>query len=154
MPRFEAPSISTTSRCRPSAIPLHEAHSLQGSPPFGFSRPGARTWLPQPAAWASMTAEKQDGDAASMLSLYRSALALRHTHPGLAGGAFRWIAAPDGELAFERDAGFACLVNISGGQLPLPAGSSVILRSDTGMAARDPLPPDAAAWITMSPRSR
>jgi alpha-glucosidase len=101
-----------------------------------------------------MTAERQDGDPASMLSLYRAALALRVTHPGLAGGAFRWIAAPDGVLAFERDAGFACLVNVSGGPLPLPAGSAVILRSDTGMAAGDPLSPDAAAWIMLSPRPR
>ena len=100
-----------------------------------------------------MTAEKQDGDPASMLSLYRAALALRHTHPGLAGGAFRWIAAPDGVLAFERDGGFACLVNTSRRAIPVPGSTRIILCSDTGMAAGDPLPPDAAAWITPSPGS-
>ena len=123
------------------------------APPFGFSRPGARAWLPQPAAWASITAERQDGDPASMLSLYRAALALRHAHPGLAGTAFRWIAAPDGVLAFERDAGFACLVNTSRRAVPVPWSARVILRSDTGMAEADPLSPDAAAWITLRPGS-
>ena len=58
-----------------------------------------------------------------MLALYRAALALRHAHPGLAGEAFRWMPAPAGVLAFERDAGFACIVNISRRAVPLPTGS-------------------------------
>jgi alpha-glucosidase len=116
-------------------------------PPFGFSRPGARTWLPQPAAWASVTAETQERDPASVLALYRAALAVRHAHPGLAGWDFRWTTAPAGVLAFERDAGFACIVNVSGAAVPLPRGARVILRSDAGALATAPLQPDAAAWV-------
>ena len=88
-----------------------------------------------------------------MLSLYRAALALRHAHPGLAGGAFRWIAAPDGVLAFERDAGFACLVNISRRAVPLPRSARVILRSDTGMAAPTrsrPMPPPGSPCAVLA----
>ena len=117
------------------------------APPFGFSPPGVRTWLPQPAAWASMTAEKQDADPASMLSLYRAALALRHGHPGLAGGAFGWNAAPAGVLAFERGAAFQCVVNVSGDPVPLPPGSVVLLRSDAHAVPGDPLPANAAVWL-------
>ena len=34
-------------------------------------------WLPQPARWAALTAERQAADPASMLSLYRTAIAVR-----------------------------------------------------------------------------
>ena len=117
------------------------------APPFGFSPPGARTWLPQPAVWASLTAEAQEEAPASMLALYRAALALRRVHPGLAGSDFRWTTAPAGVLAFERLAGFRCVVNVSGGPLPLPAGSVVLLRSDAGAAPSDSLPANAAVWL-------
>ena len=120
--------------------------------PFGFSPPGVRTWLPQPAAWASLTVEAQERDPGSMLALYRAALALRHAHPGLAGGDFHWLSAPAGVLAFERDAGFRCVVNISGGPLSLPAGFVVLLRSDAGAAPGDPLPANAAAWLVARSR--
>jgi alpha-glucosidase len=82
-----------------------------------------------------------------MLALYRSALALRRSEPGLAGEAFRWVTAPDGVLAFERGSGFRCLVNLSGGAVPLPADARVLVRSDDGVAPGDPLPSDAAAWV-------
>ena len=78
---------------------------------------------------------------------YRAAMALRHGHPGLAGGAFRWLPAPAGVLAFERDAGFRCIVNTSDGPMPLPTGSAVLLRSDAGAAPCAPLPANAAVWL-------
>ena len=40
MPRFEAPSISTTSSETPAVISVHDVHTLQGSAPFW--RPAAR----------------------------------------------------------------------------------------------------------------
>jgi len=116
------------------------------APPFAFSRPGARTWLPQPEGWASLTAEAQERDPGSILALYRAALALRHAHPGLVGDAFRWVSTPPGVLAFERDGGFECAVNLSSDALPIPAGTAVLLRSDADSHPGDPLPPDAAAW--------
>ena len=51
-------------------------------PPFGFG-PGDSTWLPQPADWKSLTAEAQEGDPASMLSMYQAALRERRHHPAL-----------------------------------------------------------------------
>jgi alpha-glucosidase len=126
-------------------------------PPFGFSPPGVRTWLPQPTAWASLTVAAQDRDGTSVLALYRAALAIRRTHPGLAGERLAFVGAPPGVLAFERDAGLRCVVNVTGSPLPVPAGFRVLLRSDAapgvggGGAAylhRGPaLPRDAAAWL-------
>jgi alpha-glucosidase len=114
--------------------------------PFGFGPAGSTPWLPQPRTWASLTADAQAADPASMLSLYRAALALRATHPGLAGEGFAWVdGTPDDALHFEREAGFRCLVNFGPEPLPLPSGAAVLLRSD-GPTARGPLPQDAAAW--------
>ena len=87
-----------------------------GGPPYGFSPPGAAAppWLPQPPAWEALAVAVQDGDPASMLELYRAALRLRRAHPALGDGSLRWLETPGGVLAFARDPGFACLVNVSG----------------------------------------
>jgi alpha-glucosidase len=120
------------------------------APPFGFSLDGARStpWLPQPADFASVTVEAQEDDPASMLSLYRAALALRHEHPALGDGEFTWLPSGPGVLAFSRGSGFACVVNLSDSPVPLPAGATVLLGSGPGIAD-GALPPDAAAWLAV-----
>lgn len=91
-----------------------------------------------------MTAEAQDGDPGSVLTLYRAALALRRTHPALGGGPLEWLPAEPGVLAFSRGHGFRCRVNLSGAPVALPAGERVLLATEelTGE-----LPVDAAAWL-------
>lgn len=114
--------------------------------PFGFAPRGVAPWLPQPAAWASLTAAAQTRDPASTLSLYRRALALRRVHPGLLGDALRWLPSPEGTLLFEREPGFRCLVNLSSDPVELP-DATLLVRSDTPAAPGDVLPPGAAAWL-------
>ncbi len=58
-------------------------------PPFGFGPDGSVPWLPQPAAWTSLTADAQADDPASMLSLYREALRHPPFPPGSGFGAVR-----------------------------------------------------------------
>ena len=121
--------------------------------PFGFSPDGAgaEPWLPQPAAFAAVTAEAQDGDPASMLTLYRSALALRRSHPALGDGTLTWLPSVPGVLAFTRSSeggDLTCLVNLSSGPVALPPGSSVELSTE---ALLDVLPVDAAVWLTVTP---
>ncbi|WP_406689937.1 glycoside hydrolase family 13 protein [Saccharopolyspora sp. ID03-671] len=115
-------------------------------PPFGFGPPdSAAPWLPQPAEWRDRTAEAQEADPASMLELYRTALRLRRELDALGEGEMRWLDAPEGVLAFHRDPGFTCVVNMSGTPQPLPEHERVLLTSadpDGGL-----LPPDAAAWL-------
>jgi alpha-glucosidase len=112
-------------------------------PSYGFS---ARrdTWLPMPEGWGPLTAQVQAADAGSMLSLYRSALALRRTSPSFGGESLEWLPGPDGCLAFRRPGGLVCLLNVSGADVPLPEGE-VLLASDdvTGGA----VPPDTAVWL-------
>lgn len=116
--------------------------------PYGFS-PGDATaapWLPQPADWAPRTVEAQAGDETSMLELYRAALRLRHEHPALGDGTLTWLATPAGVLAFRREPGFVCVVNLSTEPYQLPEPTSVLLTSGP---IENHLAPDQAAWLAV-----
>ncbi|MFZ1412310.1 MAG: glycoside hydrolase family 13 protein [Micropruina sp.] len=112
-------------------------------PPFGF---GADTWLPQPADWAQITAEAQDGDPSSTLNVYRAALALRRTLPALGEGRLLWDESwgPD-VLCFDREPGVSCLVNFGADPVALPAGTRVLVAS--GELVGESVPSDVAVWL-------
>jgi alpha-glucosidase len=117
-------------------------------PPFGFSPPGADAppWLPQPPAWRTQTVQAQTGDESSMLELYRRALRLRRSHPALGDGNLSWLPAPAGALAFRRDPGFTCLVNLSAGAVAPPHSAQMLIASGP-VDSRGRLPSDTAAWF-------
>jgi len=117
------------------------------TPPFGFSPDGATAapWLPQPADWKDRTVRAQTGDPHSMLELYRAALALRRAAPALGDGELSWLPAPEGVLAFAREPGFTCLVNLGDAAVPLAAHDELLLAS--GPLDDDRLPPDTAVWL-------
>ncbi|HEX9044865.1 MAG TPA: glycoside hydrolase family 13 protein [Candidatus Limnocylindrales bacterium] len=119
------------------------------APPFGFGPAGSVPWLPQPPEWRDITVEAESRDPSSMLSLYRAAIRLRRTHPGLADESFRWLPVEDGVVAFERSGGFRCLVNLSGSPLALPSGGRVLLASDPLVGRL--LPADASVWLEGEP---
>ncbi|WP_372672535.1 glycoside hydrolase family 13 protein [Amycolatopsis kentuckyensis] len=123
-------------------VPLPWAGS---EPPFGFAPDGVRTWLPQPEHWRTATAEAQASDPASMLSLYRAALAERRANPALGDGTLTWTPSSPGVLSFTREPGFGCVVNLSAEPVALPGGDRVLLSGvplDEGK-----VPPDAAVWL-------
>ncbi|MEU9440844.1 glycoside hydrolase family 13 protein [Streptomyces sp. NPDC048304] len=115
--------------------------------PYGFTPEGspAAPWLPQPDDWAPLTAEAQTGDDTSMLELYRTALRRRREHPALGDGTLTWLDTPADVLAFRRDPGFLCVVNLSTEPYELPAHSAVLLTS--GPVENGRLAPDQAAWL-------
>jgi alpha-glucosidase len=117
-----------------------------GRPGFGFG-PTGRTWLPQPASWATLTAQAQAGDLDSTLELDRRALRLRREHPALGDGQMRWIDSPDRTLAFARDPGFVCLVNLSARPVPVPVGANTLLASSPLADHGRSLPPDTTVWL-------
>ncbi|MEU9497432.1 glycoside hydrolase family 13 protein [Streptomyces sp. NPDC048196] len=123
--------------------------SGQGSP-YGFSPEDAtgRPWLPQPAHWKDLSVAAQTGDPASMLELYRRALHLRRDHPALGEGELTWLDAPAGVLAYHREPGFACIVNLSSQPYELPAHEAVLLTSG-GPLDNGCLGPDQAVWLAM-----
>lgn len=118
---------------------------------LGFSPSGttAAPWLPQPAHWAQVSAAVQENDPASMLALYRSAIAIRKRRRGLGGTGFSWMKSEPGMLAFTRGDGFAFALNLTDEAMVLPDHTSVLLTS-TALAGGC-LPPDGAAWLAVAP---
>jgi alpha-glucosidase len=86
-----------------------------------------------------------------MIELYRSALALRRSVPGLGSEreSLRWLESADGVLAFRRGEEAACVVNLSAEPVALPAHEAVLLTS-TPLTDDGLLPPDCAAWLRVS----
>ncbi len=117
--------------------------------PFGFSPDDATgaPWLPQPANWHALSVEAQTGDESSMLELYRRALHLRRDHAALGDSALTWLDTPPGVLAFAREPGFACVVNLSADPYPLPEHDAVVLAS--GHIEDGRLGTDEAVWLAL-----
>ena len=113
--------------------------------PFGFGT-DAQPWLPQPAAWADLTAEKQASDPGSTLSLYRAALALRRARPEFRTGELSWLDLGADVVAFQRGDALAVVVNFGSAPVSLPAGE-VLLTS--APLVEGLLPLDATAWIAL-----
>ncbi|GAB2577850.1 alpha-glucosidase [Paractinoplanes abujensis] len=111
-------------------------------PSFGFG-PGREAWLPQPATWRALTAERQAADPSSMLQLYRAALTLRR--PIDPAAPLTWLPTGPDVLAFRRGPGFVCVANLGDAPAPLPAGASVMLAS--GPIDAGTLPADTTAWL-------
>jgi alpha-glucosidase len=116
-------------------------------PPFAFSPSGApgQPWLPQPASWRGLTVEAQAADADSMLALFRGALEIRRRHRALGDGSMQWLDGPAGVLAFAREPGFACLVNLTDQPVSPPGGALLLTSGQLTDDGR--VPPDTAVWI-------
>jgi alpha-glucosidase len=112
-------------------------------PPFSFG--DGETWLPQPEEWGPYTAAAQADDPGSMLELYRTALRIRRAEPALGDGEMRWLVHLADVIAFTRDPGFTCMVNLSDEPVSLPRHESILLAS--GPVDAELLPPDTAVWL-------
>ena len=84
-----------------------------------------------------------------MLTLYRDALALRRKLPALGDGQMAWIEAGHDLLAFRREPGFMCVVNL--GDKPahvarelLPEGTIVLASGPVDAGGE--IPGATAAW--------
>ncbi|WP_043345748.1 alpha-amylase family glycosyl hydrolase [Belnapia moabensis] len=95
-------------------------------------------WLPLPRDWRSVNVAAQEGDASSVLTLYRALLRLRRAEPALSVGAYASVAvdAPD-VLAYERrdeatGRRLRIALNLGDGQRVLPGfalGARILLSS-------------------------
>ena len=86
----------------------------------------------------------QSEDPHSVLSLYRAALRLRRSVPGLQGTPMTWCHTAGDVLAFDRGTAFRCIVNFSADPLDLGGQGRLLLASAPCAGG---LPPDAAAWL-------
>jgi alpha-glucosidase len=115
--------------------------------PFGFG-PGGTPWLPQPASWTGLSVAAQDGDPASTLNFYRTALRTRRAERALGDGPIQWIDVADEVLAFRRGPDFICVVNYGDEPVALPAelaGAGVLLGTADSPAGT--LAGASAVWL-------
>ncbi|WP_246002097.1 glycoside hydrolase family 13 protein [Allorhizocola rhizosphaerae] len=94
-------------------------------------------WLPMPARWDAITADKQEHDPGSTLNFYRQAIRLRR---GFRGD-IQWLDVADGVLSFRRG-DRRVVLNTS--QSPVPIEGTVLMASGP---VTDTLPPDTAVWL-------
>ena len=117
------------------------------TPPFGFSPPFAtdEPWLPQPASWAALTAERQAADPASMLSLYRTTIALRRQRLG-GDAPLTWLPSAPDVLMFRRG-DIVCLVNLGDTGVGVVDGEILVASAPVIDGC---LPADGAVWIAIA----
>ena len=99
--------------------------------------------MPQPDWWGTYSVESQEKDPASTLNMYRLALEIRKSEPGLGDGEMEWVDLAPSVLAFRRPGNFLCIVNF-GSDFKLPPGELLVSSSPV----RDSiLPADTAVWM-------
>ncbi|MDN4479211.1 alpha-amylase family glycosyl hydrolase [Demequina sp. SYSU T00039] len=112
---------------------------------FGFGANGSH--LPQPRWFASHAADVEERDPGSMLSLYRSAIALRRllrTEGGVSGlPAVR----RDGDLVvIEREGGLTSVTNFSSEPVRWSHGGRVLL-SSSDLTSEPTIPGETTVWF-------
>ncbi|TFD55329.1 glycoside hydrolase family 13 protein [Cryobacterium sp. Hh7] len=109
---------------------------------FAFST-GAKSWLPQPAEWAGLARDQQNGVAGSTLELYKLALRLRREHT-LATGTVTWLEGFGPDVVAYRNGDVTIMANTGATSVQLPVGD-VLLASEE-LVGRT-LPGDTTAWL-------
>jgi alpha-glucosidase len=117
-------------------------------PAFGFS-PTGKSWLPQPAVFGELAADRQAGVEGSTLEMYRRALQLRRE---------LGLGRPEAPVVFEEDlpegllglsrGDVVVLVNTTEAELPLDGelGRAEVLVASCP-AAPGAIPADGALWL-------
>ncbi len=123
-------------------IPLPWA--ADGTPTHGFGGTGPG-WLPSPPDWAALSVAAQSGDPSSSLTLYRTALALRHKLRSSGGQPdLQWFDVGPKVLAF-RSGALGCVVNFGREPVRLCAHADVVLTSDSGDSLM--VGTDTTTWV-------
>lgn len=111
---------------------------------LGFTR-ASEPWLPISPTYIDLTVDSQEHCEESFLAFTRRTISLRKSLGlGRAGG-MTWLDFGPDVLAFQRDNGVVCVVNLSAKSIDL-SESDCVLSSDSH---RDPsfVAPDSAVWM-------
>ncbi|WP_432513392.1 glycoside hydrolase family 13 protein [Kineococcus sp. SYSU DK001] len=113
-------------------------------PSYGFGPGGAH--LPQPAWFADVAVDRQDGVEGSTLEFYRQALAARRRLQTTED--LTWVPSPEGVVTFTRPGGWTVLTNFSAADVELPAGRVVLC---SGPLRGNLVPQDTTVWLEDEP---
>lgn len=115
------------------------------APAFGFG-PSAKSWLPQPGAFARYAVDRQEGVDGSTLELYRLLLQLRREY-GLGAGELKWQpSGPPDVLVFDNGR-VRAVINLGMQAAALPAGHMMV--SSEPLDVKGQLPANTAAWLSL-----
>ena len=92
----------------PERTPMHWTDAPGG----GFTKPGARPWLPLGDV-AARNVEDQRRDPSSTVNFVRDLIAARREHPDLRSGSYRALPSPAGVWAWQRGRDTAIALNLS-----------------------------------------
>ncbi|HXF56913.1 MAG TPA: alpha-glucosidase [Actinomycetota bacterium] len=118
-------------RDRAGRDPCRTPMQWDGSPNAGFCPPDVEPWLPLAPGHEERNVARQARDPDSVLALYRRLLALRRSSVALRRGRYRRLPAPEGCLAYLREAGterLAVAVNFTSEEtaVALPEGTVAV----------------------------
>lgn len=131
-----------------------------GSAHAGFSPPSVATWLPvHPNHRDGINVEAQRRDATSLLSMYRSLIALRRDHPALVEGGYRELLPKHRDVfAFRRlhpRGNVDVYLNLSDREVAVPLGDAHVLhQSADEHEATGGIPPFGHRLVTEPPPRR
>jgi alpha-glucosidase len=114
----------------PERSPMRWTPEVHG----GFCPPDVTPWLPMADADRKVNVAGQDGEPHSMLTLYRSLIALRRAEPALAVGRYVPVRASEGVLAYRRDHGGRSLLvalNLTAEPRTVPEAGGGVVRVGT-----------------------
>ena len=112
-------------------------------PTYGFNSTG-ESWLPQPAVFAELAADRQADDPDSTLSFYRRAIRVRREFD-VGRGRLEWIEAEPDVLRLGRGP-IEVVVNFGHEAFALPEGE-LVLASAFDAVVDGFLRPDSGVWI-------
>ncbi len=112
------------------------------APAYGFS-PSGKSWLPQPAEWATLARDAQEADPESTLWLYRTLLATRRAE-GLGAATLTWLDGYGDDVIAFRSGAVTVIANVGGTAVTLPSGTVLAASEPFDGAA---LPVDVAVWM-------
>ncbi len=119
-----------------------------GTPSYGFG-PGERSWLPQPAVYGVLAADRQRGVEGSTLELYRTLLRVRREN-ALGRGSLRWLddlgADVLGFVVTSSHGEVTVIANLGETPIELPTGADVLV-STLDREAGDPVRTDETVWF-------
>ena len=113
-------------------------------PPYSFGPGPGAPWIPQPADWGALTVERQQGDSASTLELYRRALTLRREFATDDDGAGVELLDLGPHVLTFRHGALTAVVNCGVSGVRLPDGELLLA---SGPVDGRRLPPDTGAWL-------
>jgi alpha-glucosidase len=123
--------------------------SADGSSLGFVDDPAVTPWLPQPASYAELAADRQRQQPDSTLHFFQALLRLRSNSSALRQGSLVWLPAQPGVLHLERQHGvdrMEVVVNGSDEPVELPSGT-VLISSDPVAGERTLLPNTACCLV-------